>query len=85
MKGQLCLDLEKLIANEISSLGFEFVKLEIDSNNKTNILRVYANTVGGITINDCGKISYHLNKVLSVSEELHLSDYILEVSSPGIN
>lgn len=38
----------------------------------------------GITVEECGRISYHLNKVLSVASNLNLKSYLLEVSSPGI-
>lgn len=79
------LDLEKFIAVEVSGLGFKFVKLEFNVSRENKILRIYADKVGGITVDDCGKINYHLNKVLSVSNYKKLNDYILEVSSPGIN
>lgn len=38
----------------------------------------------GVTLEDCSKISYYLNKVLSVNSELNYSNYTLEVSSPGL-
>lgn|GEM_PF-1324816 len=77
-------ELEKLVASEVSALGFEFIRLEYISHSKSSVLRVYVNAVNGITLNDCGKISYHLNKVLSVTNSLKLGEYVLEVSSPGI-
>lgn len=84
MNEQLYLKLEGLITNEVVGLGFQFVKLEFDYKNKPNILRIYVNTINGITLNECGKINYHLNKVLSILDDLREYDYILEVSSPGI-
>jgi ribosome maturation factor RimP len=82
---QYCLvtKVEKLIAGEITAMGFNFVKIELERSNNSNILRVYADAKGGITLGDCSKINYHLNKVLSVSGNLHFN-YILEVSSPGV-
>ena len=38
----------------------------------------------GVTLDDCSKINYHLNKLLSVDAELNFSNYTLEVSSPGV-
>ena len=76
--------LEMLIASEINSLGFLFVGLEFDRHSKPDVLRVYADISNGITVNDCGKIGYHLNKVLSVASDLGVQNYVLEVSSPGV-
>ena len=86
MEKQFYSELETLVASEVSALGFEFIRLEYISHNRSNVLRVYVNTTvnDGITVNDCGKISYHLNKVLSVASSLKLGEYVLEVSSPGV-
>lgn len=92
-------NLEKLIASELAALAgsFELVGLEFDNHSNPKVLRVYADvvnkppavasTVGcrsSITLDDCAKISYHLNKVLSVAPNLQFSNYVLEVSSPGV-
>ncbi len=93
-------DIEKLIASEISALGFECIGVEFDNHSNPRALRVYADVFlnaeiaannidtainkSGITLDDCGKISYHLNKCLSVYPNLNLGDYVLEVSSPGV-
>lgn len=89
------LDLEKLIINGVNALGFELVGVEFDIHSNPKLLRVYADVAAnkvpnddgarvGITLDDCGKISYHLNKVLSVTQDLQLGNYVLEVSSPGL-
>lgn len=78
-------NLEKFIDLEVSGLGFKFVKLEFNVSHRNKVLCIYADKVGGITVNDCGKINYHLSKVLSVSKHINLNDYILEVSSPGVS
>lgn len=91
-------DLEKLVASSISSLGFELIGLEFDNHSNPKVLRVYADVPAskvsdvsgevvqnGITVDDCSKISYHLNKILSVEPALQQpSNYLLEVSSPGL-
>lgn len=67
---------------------------------KTKLVRVYVNVINhldttneplnldvkkpGVTLDDCSKINYHLNKLLSVNTELNFSNYTLEVSSPGV-
>ncbi len=92
-------NLEKLIASEVAALAgsFELIGLEFDNHNNPKVLRVYADVVNkppavdstvscrsSITLDECVKISYHLNKVLSVAPNLQLSNYVLEVSSPGV-
>ena len=85
MEKQFYSELEKLVASEVNALDFKFIKLEYISYSKfNNILRVYVDKVNGVTLNDCGKVSYHLNKVLSVADNLQLGEYTLEVSSPGM-
>ena len=46
-------------------------------------LRIYADKDGGISIDDCEKISRELSTVLDEKDPIK-ENYILEVSSPGI-
>ncbi len=48
------------------------------------MLRVYVDKQGGITIDDCQKVSYQLSGLLDVEDPIHGS-YTLEVSSPGLD
>jgi ribosome maturation factor RimP len=91
--------LENLLSQEIAALSsnFEFIGLELDHHVSPKVLRVYADVsnkrlvgeisnkdIRGITLEDCAKIAYHLNTFLKVIPDFHLSNYLLEVSSPGI-
>jgi len=91
MDVRFCSELEKIIASEVCALGFDFIGLEFDRHTKPAVLRVYTDIAvktetnsGGITVDDCGKINYHLNKVLSVTPSIIVDNYVVEVSSPGV-
>lgn len=72
-------------ANEVTSdLGFYVWDLEYVKEGKKNVLRVYIDKDGGVSIDDCVNVSRNLEKVLD-SEDFIEDAYTLEVSSPGIN
>ena len=74
-------DLETLIEKLVTQLGYELVDFE--TVNGGQILRVYIDKVDLIDIEDCTKVSNHVNNVLSVETDY---DYErLEVSSPGLD
>ncbi|HVV69737.1 MAG TPA: ribosome maturation factor RimP [Gammaproteobacteria bacterium] len=78
-------ELENTIAPAISALGFELVNCAIVSEGHRKTLRVFVdNPEGGVTVDDCMRISQQISAVLDVST-LILGQYNLEVSSPGLD
>ena len=74
-------DLETLIEKLVMQLGYELVDFE--TVNGGQILRIYIDKGDLIDIEDCTKVSNHVNNVLSVETGY---DYErLEVSSPGLD
>ena len=74
-------DLETLIEKLVTQLGYELVDFE--TVNGGQILRIYIDKGDLIYIEDCTKVSNHVNNVLSVETDY---DYErLEVSSPGLD
>jgi len=74
-------DLETLIEKSVTQLGYELVDFESVNGGQT--LRIYIDKGDLITIEDCTKVSNHVNNVLSVETDY---DYErLEVSSPGLD
>lgn len=74
---------EELITPLIDAEGFELVDVEYVKEGADWYLRVYIDKDGGITVNDCGKISRAFNEILD--REDYIDDaYIFEVSSPGL-
>ena len=74
-------DLETLIEKLVMQLGYELVDFE--TVNGGQILRIYIDKGDLIDIEDCTKVSNHVNNFLSVETDY---DYErLEVSSPGLD
>lgn len=74
---------EELITPLIDVEGFELVDVEYVKEGADWYLRVYIDKDGGITVNDCEKISRAFNEILD--REDYIDDaYIFEVSSPGL-
>ena len=74
---------EELITPLIDAEGYELVDVEYVKEGADWYLRVYIDKDGGITVNDCEKISRAFNEILD--REDYIDDaYIFEVSSPGL-
>lgn len=63
-----------------AALGVEFVHLEHHS----GVVRLYVDREGGISLEDCARVSRHLSAVLD-AEDILTHRYTLEVSSPGLD
>jgi len=69
----------------IRSLGYELVGVEYQSGGRGGgLLRVYIDSVDGVTADDCQKVSYQVSGVLDVEDPIP-GHYTLEVSSPGLD
>lgn len=63
--------------------GLDFYDSEIVNENNKTIFRVYITKNGGVTLDDCEKFSRLLSPILDVTPPVG-GDYMLEVSSPGL-
>lgn len=77
------------VVNDISNrlvdeLGFDFVDSEFKKEGSSYFLRVYIDKIGGITIDDCQKMSELLSEELDAKDLIKIP-YYLEVSSPGLD
>lgn len=77
----MTIDLETLIEKNVSKLGYELVDFEII--NRGELLRIFIDKPGSITIHDCVDVTNQLKHILTVEEDITFDR--LEVSSPGIN
>lgn len=76
--------LAEIITPVIEGLGFELVRVRL-MGGKTRVLQIMADRPeGGIEVDDCGTISTAVSAVLDVEDPIE-DQYILEVSSPGID
>lgn len=70
---------ERVTARE----GIELVHVEMTRGGNP-ILRVYIDKPGGVTVDDCALISEKISLILDVEDPVP-GNYILEVSSPGLD
>ncbi|MFO7785300.1 MAG: ribosome maturation factor RimP [Thermodesulfobacteriota bacterium] len=73
-----------LIAPVLEDMGFELVDVEYVSKHGRWVLRLFIDREGGITVDDCAGVSGEIGDVLDVRDIID-HEYVLEVSSPGIN
>jgi ribosome maturation factor RimP len=77
---QMRADVEGLIEQVVTGLGYELVDIEFSP--KGRLLRVFLDIERGITVDDCATVSNQLQRVFEVENV----DYDrLEVSSPGLD
>jgi len=77
-------EIEKIIVPVLNDLKFELVDIENCYENGKNILRIFIDKEGGITIDDCVSASEHIGFMLD-NTNLFDKSYVLEVSSPGLD
>jgi len=76
--------LADIVTPVIEGLGFELVRIRL-MGGKTRTLQIMADRPeGGIIVEDCATISTAVSAVLDVEDPVE-DEYILEVSSPGID
>ncbi|HUL36358.1 MAG TPA: ribosome maturation factor RimP, partial [Thermodesulfobacteriota bacterium] len=63
--------------------GIELVDVEYRRESRGWVLRLYLDKKGGVTLDDCTRISQEVGRSLDV-EDLIQTPYTLEVSSPGL-
>lgn len=63
--------------------GYELVHIELIGPPRHQVLRLYIDKPGGVTVDDCAAVSQHISPLLDV-EDLIPGRYLLEVCSPGL-
>ncbi len=74
--------LRRLLEPVVVGMGYELVGIERSGGRRRGLLRVYIDQNGGISLDDCERVSHQLSGVLDVEDAIRGS-YTLEVSSPG--
>jgi len=68
----------------LTNEGLELVDVEYRREARGWVLRLYIDREGGVTLDDCTRVSQEVGRILDV-EDFILAPYTLEVSSPGVN
>ena len=74
------MDLQRLLETTLAGLGYELV--DLDRSGRGRLMRVFIDKPGGISVDDCARVSHHLTRVLTVE---NVGYDRLEVSSPGLD
>lgn len=82
-KSPILAAVQQLLEPVIEAQHIELYDLELLTEYGRKILRLYIDKDGGITLNDCERITYAVEPVLDVHDPIP-GAYVLEVSSPGI-
>ena len=73
-----------LVQPILDEIGFELVDVEYLSKYGKWVLRMYIDREGGVTIDDCARVSRELGDLIDIKNVIE-HEYVLEVSSPGID
>ena len=74
--------LEKIISSVCISAGYELVEIDIAGSKSGDILTVYIDNLGKITIDDCVKVNNLIEQKTEI-DSFFSNNYTLEISSPG--
>jgi ribosome maturation factor RimP len=81
--------LMRLLEPPIEALNYELVDIEYANGGRGGVLRVFidrrvGDENGGITVDDCARVSHTVSEVLEIDDPIK-GRYTLEVSSPGFD
>jgi len=74
---------EDFIVPLLADMGVELVDIEFRREGHGWVLRIYIDRSGGVTLEDCAKVSREVSSYLEVEDPIEHA-YHLEVSSPGL-
>ena len=81
-------EVEKLVETLINPIlqneKFELIDIEFTKEGPHRYLRVFIDKIGGITLDDCQKVSEQLSEKLDEEDPIE-ENYFLEISSPGLD
>ena len=76
--------LNALIEPVVIGLGYQLWGIEEVQQGRRVTLKIYIDAKDGVTIEDCAKVRRQVSGLLDVEDPIS-GDYLLEVSSPGID
>lgn len=75
--------IQALLEPVVEAMGFELWGVRYFQGQE-NVLRLYIDSEAGISVDDCANVSHQASGVLDVEEPIQ-AEYVLEVSSPGMD
>ena len=83
-KGSVTESIEELVTPITEENRLELVDVEYKKEGKNWFLRIFIDKEGGVTVDDCTRVSREIEDLIDV-EEVVPTSYVLEVSSPGLD
>ena len=83
-RGVMLLRVETILEPLLDAEGFSLVDVEYKRERGGWVLRVFIDKEGGVTLDDCARVSREFGQLLDV-EDIIPTSYQLEVSSPGLD
>ena len=84
LRVQISERVSELVEPALAQLGFELVDVEYFATHGRWVLRLYIDKAGGVTIDDCARVSKELGPLIDVKDVI-THTHTLEVSSPGVD
>jgi ribosome maturation factor RimP len=76
--------LKRVLTSVVEAMGYEWVGMEFHPRHANALLRIYIDSMTGVTLEDCQRVSHQVSGVLDVENPID-GQYTLEVSSPGLD
>jgi ribosome maturation factor RimP len=83
MKSSVSERIREIAAQAAEENGLELVHAQVAGTSKKLVITVFIDKQGGVTHEDCSKVSRKLDAILD-AEDFIPSAYLLEISSPGL-
>lgn len=77
--------LDSLVQLACVEAGVELVEMDVFQAGKRKVLRLFVDSEGGVTVDQCAKCSRSLGDALENDESIIPEAFTLEVSSPGLD
>ncbi len=74
----------KIVAPVVTGLGYEFWGCELIGSIRATKVLIYIDKAEGVDVEDCATVSRQVSAVLDVEDPIS-GEYVLEVSSPGMD
>ncbi|MDT8914793.1 ribosome maturation factor RimP [Amycolatopsis sp. PS_44_ISF1] len=85
MPNELASRLEPLVAEAVSTAGFDLDSLEVQQAGRRQLVKVVVDSDDGIGLDEVAEVSRKVSAVLDENEHVLASAYTLEVTSPGLD
>lgn len=73
-----------IVERATAERGLEFVHLELAGTKRNQVIRIFIDKPGGVTVEDCSDVSRDVEAAMD-ADDFMPGPYVLEVSSPGLD